>query len=216
MQVKALLAAPLVAWLMVASAATFEKPKNWSWGSTGYGAERYQMGVDSAVTWEGKPALAIAGAGMVGAAFGDIHNFTSATGYAGRRVRFSGVYKLADVDGWAGAYLLAYDGVSYQLNPMSPPAAIGGKGNQTDWTPFNVVIEVPKDASTLRMGLLLAGNGRAWLSNLKFEEVADDVPLTMSRPAFDLEGLKRDSERRRAYLEKMGKQQPWNLELKTQ
>ena len=217
MQFKALLAAPLVAWLMVASAATIQKPQYWSYSSSGANAQKYQMGVDTAVTWEGKPALTVAGTGMPTIAAADIHTYTGAAGYTSRRIRFSGMLKMADVDGWAGIYLLAGDGTRLHINPSSPlPPAVGGNGSSAKWLPSAVVVDVPADASSIRIGLILVGNGQAWLSDLKFEEVGTDVPLTTSIVGFDVMEWKRQHDAEVAARNQKGKQAPVNLELKTE
>ena len=215
MNLKALIAAPIVAWLMIANAATIVKPLGWSYGSTGKDSESYQMGVDTSVTWQGKPALTVVASGQRSTATGDLHARTSTGGYGGKRVRFSGMLKLADVDGWAGAYLLADN--AQAGNFYKPQPGVGGKGS-AQWTPVSVVIQVPMDTETssIRMGLILLGNGQAWLSDLKFEEVADDVPLTTSRVEIDEEQLRRDRESAVLAMHKRGKSAPYNLELKTQ
>jgi len=215
MNLKPLIAAPLVAWLMIASAATIVKPLGWSYGSTGKDSQSYQMGVDSSVTWEGKPALTVLASGQRSTAYGDIHNYTSPAGYGGRRVRFSGMLKVSDVDGWAGPYLLA----GKLQNPATMslvPAGSGAKGSTAQWVPVSVVIDVPMDAISIQMGLKLVGNGQAWLSDLKFEEVSRDVPLTTSKVEMDVEKLQREVEESILAMQKMSQGAPRNMELKTQ
>lgn len=217
MQLKALIAAPLAAWLMMASAATIQKPIDWSYSSSGINAQRYQMGVDAAVTWEGKPALTVAGTGMLPTTAGDVHTYAGSAGYTGRRVRFSGMFKTSDVDGWAGIYVLATDGNPLHINPSIPlPPGVGGKGSRAQWVPVQVVADVPMNASAIRIGLMVIGNGQAWLSDLKFEEVGAEVPLTTTKVEFDEVEWKRQRDENNAARNKMGKRPPSNLELKTQ
>jgi AraC family transcriptional regulator len=49
-----------------------------------------------------------------------------------------------------------------------------------DWQPYNVVLDVPKDATGISFGILLTGSGRVWLNSTKFEVVGVDVPTTGS------------------------------------
>jgi hypothetical protein len=215
MNLKALIAAPLAAWLMIASASTIVKPIGWSYSSNGKEPESYQMGVDTSVTWEGKSALTVVASGQRSTAYGDIHNYTSHAGYGGRRIRFSGMLKTSGVDGWAGPYLLA--GKLQNTAVMSGlPAGSGAKGSTGQWVPVSVVIDVPMEAVSIQMGLKLVGNGQAWLSDLKFEEVGSDVALTTSKVEMDLEKLQREVEESILRMQKMGPRSPRNLELKTQ
>jgi hypothetical protein len=43
----------------------------------------------------------------------------------------------------------------------------------TDWTPFRIVLDVPKDSASLVLGLLLAGAGEIWVDGV--EIVAEPV-----------------------------------------
>lgn len=215
MNLKALLAAPIAAWLMMASASTIEKPMNWSYGSTGKGPDSYQMGVDASVTWNGKPALTVQAAGQRSTATGDIHNYVSPEGYEGKRLRFSGMLKMAGVDGWAGVYLAASDFRVRNFDVSATPPGSGGKGDWTQWQPVSVVVDVPREASSLRMGLMMVGNGQAWLSDLKFEEVGTDVPVTSTKVEIDQAQVAREREEMRLAVQKKGKSQPNNLELRT-
>jgi len=47
-----------------------------------------------------------------------------------------------------------------------------------DWQSFDVVLDVPKDATSISFGVLLTGSGSVWVSNASFETVGDDVALT--------------------------------------
>ena len=51
------------------------------------------------------------------------------------------------------------------------------KGTE-DWKNYNVVLDVPNDATGISFGVLLNGSGNVLLSNVKIETVGSDVPLT--------------------------------------
>lgn len=72
------------------------------------------------------------------------------------------------------------------------------------------------DAEFIQMGLKLVGNGQAWLSDLKFEEVGSDVALTTSKVEMDLEQLQRDRQAAILAMQNTGQRVPRNLELRTQ
>jgi hypothetical protein len=47
-----------------------------------------------------------------------------------------------------------------------------------DFAPYNVVLDVPQQASELAFGLLLRGSGHAWVGRPTLEAVTDNVPTT--------------------------------------
>jgi hypothetical protein len=217
MNLKVLIAAPLVAWLMIASAATIVKPAGWAYSHRGNGPESYSMGVDKSVTWNGMPTLTIMATGQRNTASGDAHNYAMPTGYGGKRVRFSGMLKLADVDGWAGVYIRAGKEHSDYLDLGFPPLGSGGKGSSVEWKPVSVVVDIPMEVvAPIRIGLILVGNGQVWLSDLRFEEVGAEVAVTTSRVEIDQEQLQRERTSQFLSQTQLGKRPPSNLELKTQ
>ena len=48
----------------------------------------------------------------------------------------------------------------------------------TGWRRCDVILDVPKDATGVSFGVLLAGTGEVWRSSTKFDVVGDDVPVT--------------------------------------
>jgi hypothetical protein len=53
----------------------------------------------------------------------------------------------------------------------------------SDWKHYDVVVDVPADASAIAYGIRLTGRGRVWIHDLKFEAVGRDVPITATGPA---------------------------------
>jgi hypothetical protein len=217
MKLKALIAAPIVAWLMIASAATIERPLKWSSSSTGQGSDSYQMGVDTSVSLNGKPALSVLGTGTNTVAYADVHQWIASSGYVGKHVRFSGMLRTTSVDQWAGVYMFAGSYTMRMLDPLAMPPGAGKRGTDSQWQPISVVIDVPQDVETIRMGLVLVGNGQAWLSDLKFEEVGTEVPVTTSKVEVDTAQVLRERESYKQWLSKqpLVKAVPANLELRT-
>jgi hypothetical protein len=58
------------------------------------------------------------------------------------------------------------------------PRAVKGT---TDWTRYEIVLDVPTTAAALAFGVLLAGNGEVWMDDLKFDIVPSTVPVTGTR-----------------------------------
>jgi hypothetical protein len=46
------------------------------------------------------------------------------------------------------------------------------------WTTYEVVLDVPADATGISFGALLNGRGEIWLNDVKVDVVGQDVPTT--------------------------------------
>ena len=50
----------------------------------------------------------------------------------------------------------------------------------TDWKQYDVVLDVPQNATGIFFGVLLSGTGTVWLSEAKFEIVGPNVLTTIN------------------------------------
>lgn len=50
----------------------------------------------------------------------------------------------------------------------------------SDWRSYTVVLDVPAESESISFGVLLAGTGKVWIDNVRFEEVDASVPVTGS------------------------------------
>jgi hypothetical protein len=85
--------------------------------------------------------------------------------YRGRRVRLTGVLQAAGVDKGAGAWMVV-SGANGKVESFDYMLDRSLQGT-TDWTPFTILLDVPKDARAITFGLLLRGRGRLWATNLE-------------------------------------------------
>src|SRR5207253_3189586 len=109
--------------------------------------------------------------------FGTLMQMFEADRYRGKRMRFSGLVRTKDVAEWAGLWMRV-DG------PAKAPLAFYNMEDRkivgtTDWSRFDVVLDVDADAMAVAFGLLLGGPGEAWLSEVQFEAVGADVPVSV-------------------------------------
>jgi len=139
------------------------------------------MSRDPAVTHAGKPSGCLASVRET-AGFGTMAQCVDPAAYAGKRVRFSGYVKAREVRGWAGLWMRV-DGPhqSRAFDNMRDRAVRGTK----DWIRCDVVLDVAPEATNICFGILLAGEGRVWLSGVKFEVVNQSVPTT-GKGAYEL------------------------------
>jgi len=48
----------------------------------------------------------------------------------------------------------------------------------TDWTRYDLVVDVPPTSKQIGFGGMLDGTGEMWVDDISFEEVSKSVPLT--------------------------------------
>lgn len=110
-----------------------------------------------------------------GDGFGTLMQTFRAEQYAGKRVRLSAFVKSEEVQAWAGLWMRIDKGSSVVGfdNMQSRPI----KGT-SDWRRYDVVLDVPRDATGIAFGVLLAGPGTVWLNSSNFEVVDSSVPST--------------------------------------
>ena len=162
-------------WLLVITAPS-NAPKDRApdrWGGGGEG--NYELTRDEAVKHSGKSSGSVASVGD-GAGFGTLTQAFQASKYRGKRVRLRAFVKTEGVEGWAGLWMrvdgkektgLAFDNMGER--PI--------KGT-TDWTQYDVVIDVPDEADSIFFGFLVAGKGHGWVDDMTVEAVGMDVEST--------------------------------------
>ncbi|MBE0642670.1 MAG: DUF1579 family protein [Bacteroidetes bacterium] len=100
----------------------------------------------------------------------------SADGYRAHRLRLTAYVKTRDVVR-AAVLWMRLDGADKKVlgfdNMQNRPI----QGN-TDWTTYEIVLDVPDAAEAIALGTILSGSGRVWTGDLKLEFVGDEVPVT--------------------------------------
>jgi beta-lactamase regulating signal transducer with metallopeptidase domain len=146
------------------------------WFLAGTKSANYLTGVDQESMYEGHPSAYLKAGPSATEGFGTLMQSFSAAQYVGKRVRFSAAVKSEDVNDWAGLWMRVDSGpvpaVAFD-NMQDRPI----KGT-SDWQNYQVVLDVPKDATGIAFGVLLSKSGAVWLSSVKFETVGTDVPTT--------------------------------------
>ncbi|QSQ19683.1 AraC family transcriptional regulator [Pyxidicoccus parkwayensis] len=154
------------------------------WYVTESAPKRYEAGVDTGSTCEGSRSAYLRSLTTDATGYGTFMQVFGAQDYRGKRLRFSAMTRIKDVDGWAGLWMrvegpdpkqpLAFDN-------MQSRALVGTVGCKR----YEVVLDVPKEATAIMAGLIMSGTGQAWLDGVRFEVVDASVPVTdllASRP----------------------------------
>jgi hypothetical protein len=145
------------------------------WFVAGDNPKAYESGIDTQATYDGHPS-AFLKAKMPGVeGFGTLMQDFRADHYLGKRVRFSAFVKTEGAQDWAGLWMRVDKGSKQLAFDNMQGRSIKGT---TDWKKYDVVLDVPQEATGIFFGVLLSGSGTVWLSEAKFETVAPSVPTT--------------------------------------
>lgn len=148
-------------------------PTGWqTWGTSG-GFEYYR---DTQNKSGGGYSAVILSTSAGGKHMGTLTQTIAADDYIGRRVRFSGYVKTNMVKDWTGLWL-RIDSQSRQAIAFDNMQDRSIRGT-TDWTRYDIVLNVPENAAMMKFGLLLVGSGQVWLDECTLEIVDDDVSTT--------------------------------------
>lgn len=167
--------------LLVCSLWTFAAVPH-GWFIAGDKPTSYESGVDPQRTYRGRPSAYLKSRVSKVDGFGTLMQEFRAEHYLGERVRFSAFVKTEEAEDWAGLWMRVDNG-SKQIafdNMQSRPI----KGT-TDWKKYEVVLDVPQEATGIFFGILLSGSGTAWLNNANFEIVGSSVPHNRGRESAD-------------------------------
>jgi hypothetical protein len=154
---------------------SLDVPKGWH--IAGSKPKSYEMGVEKTTEEGKKNSATIKSIENEINGFGTLMQSSLPKELLGKRVKMSGEMKSSDVKYWAGFWLrvdqeksrkpLAFDNMSER--PV--------KGT-SDWTKYEIVLDIPKEASNIAYGALLNGTGQIWFDNIKFEVVGKDEKTT--------------------------------------
>lgn len=152
-----------------------------AWFKAGSKVKSYDMGTDIGSGPNGENAATIKSIDKKINGFGTLMQNSKPELFLGKRVRMSGEMKSKGLDAWAGFWFrvdqadskkrLAFDNMSNR--PVT---------GTTGWKHYEIVLDVPANASNLAFGALLTGTGQIWFTNIKFEVVDNSIPTTDTNP----------------------------------
>lgn len=158
---------------------SFDLPTDWF--KAGSKPKSYEMGIDKGAGQDGKNAATIKSIDKKISGFGTLMQNCLPDKFLGKRVRMKGFLKTKDVSDWAGLW--------FRIDQNGSKASVGfdnmhdGKKDRsvkgtTDWTKYEIVLDVPNYATNLAYGALLVGTGQIWFDNIEFEVVGNTIPVT--------------------------------------
>ncbi len=147
------------------------------WFLAGSKPAEFEAGVDASQAFQGHTSAYLKSKETSVDGFGTLMQSINAEQYKGKRVRLSGMVKSEEVLGWAGLWMRVDQGTSMLAFDNMQDRAIKGT---TGWKRYDVVLDVPKEATGVSFGILLAGTGEVWLNSTKFDVVEAETPVTKS------------------------------------
>jgi hypothetical protein len=152
------------------------------WYKAGRGYFNYYMNTDTSAR-TGKASMTIRSVDERREGEGCIYQVVNSGKFNGKRIRMTGYLKSSAItQGWAGLILeIGQPGLTEPVifDRMSDRKVSGTTG----WTKYELVLDVPMDATTITFGLQLNGNGQVWMDDLHLEAVDKTVPVTASPDA---------------------------------
>lgn len=160
---------------IILSFLSFDLPSEWIKG--GSHRDSYQMGIDTSDSRNGKHTSTIKSIEKDIDGFGTLMQISLPNEYLGKRIRMSGYIKSKEVADWAGLWLRV------DHPKTKKPIAFDNMYDRsitgtTDWTKYEIVLDVSKNASKIAYGALLVGTGQIWFDDIAFEVVDSTVSLT--------------------------------------
>ena len=163
---------------MAAQAGSQNNSVPTGWLLAGSKPANYRTGVDNTAMQNAQPTAYLESTVPQTEGFGTLMQSFRAVKYAGKRVRLRAALRAQDVSEWAGVWMridhgntvLAFDNMQNR----------GIKGTRP-WAAYEVVLDVPEDATAVSFGVLLAGSGKVWMREVSVAEVDKLVEVT-SKP----------------------------------
>ena len=148
------------------------------WFAAGSDPSAYEMGCDDRITNTGKCSGYLKSI-RPSQGFGTLMQVFKADEYRSKRLRMTGFCKSSLVKEWAGLWMRV-DGKKEELlgfdNMQNRPIT-----GTTDWTKYQIVMDVSDASADIAFGALLVGDGWIWCDTFEFEIVDTNTPTTVAK-----------------------------------
>lgn len=139
------------------------------WFLAGDNPDAYTVGTDNKKTYKGVKSGFIKSKSNNVNGFGTLMQQTNIKPHIGKKLRVTAAVNTEKVKRWAGVWARVDDEDNKVLwfdNMQSHPI----KGT-TDWRIYQLTFDVPKESAILSLGVLLVGEGDAWINKVTLMEV---------------------------------------------
>jgi hypothetical protein len=116
--------------------------------------------------------------------FGGVNQAFPADAFRGKRVRYSAMVRaenIADIQeeqGIGGLWLRVEDN-NPAIAIMTDNMRDRGIRGSVEWIQVESVADIPENAGRILIGFWMQGQGQLWISDIRFEEVGPNVPVTV-------------------------------------
>lgn len=141
-------------------------PKGWT--KSGTRPNDYDMTLCKTEKHSGSKCAIITSKNEQVKGFGTLMQNIDAAPYIGQRVKLTAYVKTKDLDNWAGLWM--------RVDAGKDMAAFDNMGKRpiktdTDWTKYEIILDVPVGSTNIAFGLMVISGGTAWL---------DDVTISLA------------------------------------
>ena len=144
------------------------------WFKAGNSPQSYEVGLDKSISQNGNNSSFIESKESKIQGFGTLMQTCSAKEYLGKKVKMSGFIKTEQVSDWVGMWLRIDPNNSPSNKYFNNMSKNPIKGT-TNWTKYEIVLDVPSNSNSLNFGVLISGTGKVWFDNLSFEIVGNST-----------------------------------------
>jgi hypothetical protein len=153
---------------------SFDLPTGWF--IAGSKPKSYEMGIEKGGGQNGKNAATIKSIDKEISGFGTLMQQCQPGKYSGKRIKMTGYVKSENVSNWAGLWFRVDQEDSKEPLSFDNMHDRQIKGT-TDWKKYELVLDVPHNASLIAYGALLNGQGQIWFDSITIE-IVDHSTLT--------------------------------------
>lgn len=147
------------------------------WFKAGSKPKSYDMSIDKGAGQNGTNVATIKSIEKKIDGFGTLMQVFKPDKYKGHKIRMTGFVKSENVKAWSGLWLRVD-----QLESKTPLSFDNMRDRpikgDTEWKKYEIVLEVPENASKIAFGALLSGTGQIWFDSIEFEIANDTIPTT--------------------------------------
>ncbi len=146
------------------------------WFMAGASPEDYNTGLDTSIFHSGTRSAFLENIDKP-KGFGTLMQQFMMDGYLGKRLKMSMWVKNKNLAEWAAPWMRVDGAKKGDMLSFDNMCKRPLKGS-TDWTQYDIVLEVPKEATNIAFGVLMQGQGKLWIDDITFEIVDKKVETT--------------------------------------